>query len=130
MRTPRQAFFERSERAVLPRCNAPLRGAGVERADNAAPGRVRQFAHSLRLDARGRINTLRVAGRFGRAGGHQRFAGLADLAVIAQPFLVQLSQQDRGSLINAADFVVADPLAIHANGAGQVLLVSDFMVFY
>lgn len=129
-RAPRQAFLARSERAAL--AGATRRFEAPEWIAQMMPrldGRVRQFVRPLQIDVRGRINTLRVAD--GR-GGHRRFAGLAglaELAEIAQPFLAYLPQQDRRSFVDAVDFVVADPLAMHASGAGRVILVTDLAVF-
>jgi len=133
VRRPRQAFLARSERAALAgatrRFEAP---EWIEQMMPALAGRVRQFVRPLQIDARGRINTLRVAGRH---GGHRRFAGLAglaELAEIAQPFLAYLPQQDRRSFVDAVDFVVADPVAMHRAGedrAGRVILVTDLAVF-
>lgn len=133
VRRPRQAFLARSERAAL--AGATRRFEAPEWIEQMMPrlaGRVRQFVRPLQIDARGRINTLRVAGHH---GGHRRFAGLAglaELAEIAQPFLAYLPQQDRRSFVDAVDFVVADPVAIHAAGedrAGRVILVTDLAVF-
>ncbi|MCW5656855.1 MAG: hypothetical protein KIT60_04075 [Burkholderiaceae bacterium] len=129
-RSVREAFLARSERAAL--AGATRRYEAPEWIGQMMPrltGRVRQFVRPLQIDARGRINTLRVAGR---SGGHRRFAGLAglaELAEIAQPFLAYLPQQDRRSFVDAVDFVVADPLAMHARGAGRVILVTDLAVF-
>lgn len=130
VRTPREAFLARSERVAL--AGATRRFEAPEWIGQMMPrlaGRVRQFVRPLQIDARGRINTLRVAGR---SGGYRRFAGLAglaELAEIAQPFLAYLPQQDRRSFVDAVDFVVADPLAMHARGAGRVILVTDLAVF-
>lgn len=129
-RAPRQAFLARSERAAL--AGATRRFEAPEWIAQTMPrlaGRVRQFVRPLQIDLRGRINTLRVADA---RGGHRRFAGLAglaELAEIARPFLAYLPQQDRRSFVDAVDFVVADPLAMQAGGAGRVILVSDLAVF-
>jgi len=136
VRRPREAFLARSERAAL--AGATRRFEAPEWIGQMMPtlaGRVRQFVRPLQIDVRGRINTLRVAGR---DGGHRRFAGLAglaELAEIARPFLAYLPQQDRRSFVDAVDFVVADPLAMHAVGdghegsEGRVILVTDLAVF-
>ncbi len=130
VRTQREAFLARSERAAL--AGATRRFEAPEWIGQMMPrlaGRVRQFVRPLQIDARGRINTLRVAGR---SGGYRRFAGLAglaELAEIAQPFLAYLPQQDRRGFVDTVDFVVADPLAMHAAGAGRAILVTDLAVF-
>jgi hypothetical protein len=129
-RRRREAFLARSESAA--QAGATRRFEAPEWIGQMMPrlaGRVRQFVRPLQIDAKGRINTLRVAGR---QGGHRRFAGLAglaELAEIARPFLCYLPQQDRRSFVDAVDFVVADPLASHPPGAGRVVLVTDLAVF-
>lgn len=129
-RAQRPAFLSRSERAAqigaLRRYEAP---EWVAQMMPRLSGRVRQFVRPLQIDARGRINSLRVADRQGRLRRFAGLAGLAELAEIAQPFLVYLPQQDRRSFVDAVDFVVADPLAAHAPGAGHVVMVTDLAVF-
>lgn len=130
VRTPREAFLARSERAALPgaarRFEAP---EWIAQMMPALAGRVRQFVRPLQIDVRGRINTLRVPGRNGARRRFAGLAGLAELAEIARPFLAYLPQQDRRAFVDAVDFVVADPLAMHAPGAGRVILVTDLAVF-
>lgn len=129
-RAQRPAFLSRSERAAqigaLRRYEAP---EWVAQMMPRLSGRVRQFVRPLQIDARGRINSLRVADRQGRLRRFAGLAGLAELAEIAQPFLVYLPQQDRRSFVDAVDFVVADPLAAHAPGVGHVVMVTDLAVF-
>lgn len=129
-RARRPAFLSRSERAAqigaLRRYEAP---EWVAQMMPRLSGRVRQFVRPLQIDARGRINSLRVADRQGRLRRFAGLAGLAELAEIAQPFLVYLPQQDRRSFVDAVDFVVADPLAAHAPGVGHVVMVTDLAVF-
>lgn len=129
-RARRPAFLSRSERAAqigaLRRYEAP---EWVAQMMPRLSGRVRQFVRPLQIDARGRINSLRVADRQGRLRRFAGLAGLAELAEIAQPFLVYLPQQDSRSFVDAVDFVVADPLAAHAPGVGHVVMVTDLAVF-
>ncbi len=129
-RAQRPAFLSRSERAAqigaLRRFEAP---EWIAQMMPRLAGRVRQFVRPLQIDARGRINSLRVADRQGRLRRFAGLAGLAELAEIAQPFLVYLPQQDRRSFVDAVDFVVADPLAAHAPGVGHVVMVTDLAVF-
>jgi len=129
-RAQRPAFLSRSERAAqigaLRRFEAP---EWVAQMMPRLAGRVRQFVRPLQIDAKGRINSLRVADKQGRLRRFAGLAGLAELAEIAQPFLVYLPQQDRRSFVDAVDFVVADPLAAHAPGVGHVVMVTDLAVF-
>ena len=133
VRRPRQAFLARSEGAALGRRHPPLRGARVDRADDAPPGRPRAPVRAPAADRRARPHQHLARG--GRDGGHRRFAGLAglaELAEIAQPFLAYPPQQDRRSFVDAVDFVVADPVAMHGAGedrAGRGILVTDLAVF-
>jgi hypothetical protein len=129
-RSQRPAFLSRSERAAqvgaLRRYEAP---EWIAQMMPRLSGRVRQFVRPLQIDAKGRINSLRVADRQGRLRRFAGLAGLAELAEIAQPFLVYLPQQDRRCFVDAVDFVVADPLAAHAPGVGHVVMVTDLAVF-
>jgi hypothetical protein len=129
-RAQRPAFLSRSERAAqvgaLRRYEAP---EWIAQMMPRLSGRVRQFVRPLQIDARGRINSLRVADKQGRLRRFAGLAGLAELAEIAQPFLVYLPQQDQRCFVDAVDFVVADPLAAHPPGVGHVVLVTDLAVF-
>lgn len=91
-------------------------------------GRVRQFVRPLQIDAQARINSLRVANAQGRLRRFAGLAGLGELAEIARPFLVYLPQQDRRCFVDAVDFAVADPLAMHPVD-GRVVMVTDLAVF-
>lgn len=130
VRTPRQAFLARSEAAAL--AGASRRFEAPEWIAQVMPrlgGRARQFMRPVQIDVQGRINTLRVATR---QGGTRRLAGLAGLAELSElvhPFLTYMPQQDRRGFVEAVDFVVADPLAAHPPGKGQVILVTDLAVF-
>ncbi|MDP3611960.1 MAG: hypothetical protein Q8R98_08925, partial [Rubrivivax sp.] len=129
-RAQRPAFLSRSERAAqigaLRRYEAP---EWIGQMMPRLAGRVRQFVRPLQIDAKGRINSLRVADKQGRLRRFAGLAGLAELAEIAQPFLVYLPQQDSRCFVDAVDFVVADPLAAHAPGVGHVVMVTDLAVF-
>lgn len=92
-------------------------------------GRVRQFVRPLQIDARGRINSLRVPDPHGRPRRFAGLAGLAELAEIARPFLVYLPRQDSRCFVDAVDFVVADPLAAHQAVERRIVLVTDLAVF-
>lgn len=91
-------------------------------------GRVRQFVRPLQIDAQARINSLHVANAQGRLRRFAGLAGLSELAEIARPFLVYLPQQDRRCFVDAVDFAVADPLAMHPVD-GRVVMVTDLAVF-
>ena len=129
-RAQRPAFLSRSERAAqigaLRRYEAP---EWVAQMMPRLSGSVRQFVRPLQIDARGRINSLRVTDRQGRLRRFAGLAGLAELAEIAHPFLVYLPQQDSRSFVDAVDFVVADPLATHAPGVGHVVMITDLATF-
>ena len=129
-RAQRPAFLSRSERAAqlgaLRRYEAP---EWIAQMMPRLAGRVRQFVRPLQIDAKGRINSLRVADKQGRLRRFAGLAGLAELAEIARPFLVYLPQPDRRCFVDAVDFVVADPLAAHPPGVGHVVMVTDLAVF-
>lgn len=128
-RSQRPASLSRSERAAqlgAVRCfDAP---EWIGQMMPRLAGRVRQFVRPLQIDAHARINSLRVTTPQGRLRRFAGLAGLGELAEIARPFLVYLPQQDRRCFVDAVDFAVADPLAMHPSD-GHVVMVTDLAVF-
>lgn len=92
-------------------------------------GRVGQFVRPLQIDAKGRINTLRVSDGSGRVRRFAGLAALAGLADIANPFLAYLPKQDTRCFVENVEFVVCDPLASERSHDPLIVLITDLAVF-
>lgn len=128
---PRRARLTRSEAEAEAGCI--LHFDVTEMVGQVMPnvaGRMRQFIRPLQVDAKGRINTYRVARKDGSWLRVAGLAGLAEVAEFANPFLLYIPGQDLRGFVEEVDFCVCAPLeARAAMGDARIVLVTDLAVF-
>ena len=112
---PRRARLTRSEAEAEAGCI--LHFDVTEMVGQVMPnvaGRMRQFIRPLQVDAKGRINTYRVARKDGSWLRVAGLAGLAEVAEFANPFLLYIPGQDLRGFVEEVDFCVCAPLEARA----------------